>query len=108
MARVRHVLMGPDLKRQAAAADDEAAPPSPAFAVASAAAAAPRPQATSPRDDALPRFVPSDDILRKETSAPPLGQPPADAAGAGRGTRRPGRPSGVAADHDRRHRRAAR
>jgi D-alanyl-D-alanine carboxypeptidase len=76
MARVRHVLMGPDLKRQAAAADDEAAPPSPAFAVASAAAAAPRPQATSPRDDALPRFVPSDDILRKETSAPPLGQPP--------------------------------
>ena len=30
----------------------------------------------SPRDDALPRFVPSDDILRKETSAPPLGQPP--------------------------------
>ncbi|MGZ5919967.1 MAG: SPOR domain-containing protein, partial [Hyphomicrobium sp.] len=76
MARVRRVLMGPDLKRQAAAADDEAAPPSPAFAVSSAAAAAPRPQATSPRDDALPRFVPSDDILRKETSAPPHGQPP--------------------------------
>jgi D-alanyl-D-alanine carboxypeptidase len=75
MARVRHVLMGPDLKRQPATAD-EAAPPSPAFAVASAAAAAPGPQATSSRDDALPRFVPSDDILRKETSAPPRGQPP--------------------------------
>ena len=75
MARVRRVLMGPDLKRQTATAD-EAAPPSPAFAVASAAAAAPGPQATSSRDDVLPRFVPSDDILRKETSAPPLGQPP--------------------------------
>jgi D-alanyl-D-alanine carboxypeptidase len=74
MARVRRVLMGPDLKRQTATAD-EAAPPSPAFAVASAVAA-PGPQATSPRDDALPRFVPSHDFLRKETSAPPLGQPP--------------------------------
>jgi D-alanyl-D-alanine carboxypeptidase len=74
MARVRHVLMGPDLKRQPATAD-EAAPPRPAFAVASAAAA-PGPQATSSHDGALPRFVPSDDILRKETSAPPLGQPP--------------------------------
>jgi D-alanyl-D-alanine carboxypeptidase len=79
MAKVRRVLMGSDLKRRAAPADD-ATRRRPAFAVADAGAApaAPVQPAATTRDDALPRFAPAADVLRKEATAtvPPVGQPP--------------------------------
>lgn len=79
MAKVRRVLMGSELKRQVAPGNDPTRP-RPAYAVADATAtpAPPAQPAAAARDDPLPRFAPTADVLRKETAAPTQapGQPP--------------------------------
>ena len=77
VAKVRRVLIGPDLQRRPAPGNSPTEP-RPVFAVADAAASAPPPgPLETGRDDELPRFAPAADVLRTE-SAPtaPAGQPP--------------------------------
>jgi len=79
LAKVRRVLMGPDLKLQTPPGTG-AIRPQPAFAVADATAAPAPPvqPAATTRDDTLPRFAPAADVLHTQTAATaePVGQPP--------------------------------